>query len=213
MSTPVQIKRATWRLGARERGRLQALLVSIIIILLVIVLRPYYLHMIEIKDFQTCQNNLLKIGRALETYAKDWDDTLPLVEGWTDNVKTNMTSTTGTGFSIDAYFRCPKDHTTGQSSYLFNGMLAGLSPSVLQNSPELKKRRATLGRIDRAAAIIEKHGSLNNAHASITDWDAVAKMLDRPHKFSTMTGSCINGSFAVMSKNDEQLAALAGQRF
>jgi hypothetical protein len=208
-----QVRKATWRLGARELKRLQSAIIAIICILLFIALRPYYLSIIEIRNFSTCQNNMMKLSRAISTYAADWDDAFPIATTWMDAVRGNLAATSGTGFAADTHLRCPLDKTGAPSSYAFNSLMSGINPGFQQTEPEIVERRKQLGRLDRAPLVIERHASPMNAALPIEDWDSLALVFTRPHRIPAPTGLIIRGSKAVSSLNEEQLSSLAGKRF
>lgn len=212
-SPPPPARRATLRLGARERTRLQAGVILLIIALLVIALRPLLLHLIQVRDFQTCQTSVRKIAQALAIYNQEWDDSFPASASWLDAVRGRMTPTTGTGYQADYYLHCPRDHAGGECSYVYNELMQGLSPSVRQADPEKDARRRQLRRLDRAPVIVEKHGSPANAHAPLRDWDGVRDFMDRPHELPDATGSVILGSGRAWFQSNESLASLSGKRF
>lgn len=209
-----QVRRATWRIGARERARLQALVVGIVCLLLFFfVFRPFIGNVIERRDFQVCQTNMRQIAHAVRMYSGDWDDTLPAAAVWMDAARGFMNPTSGTGFSLERYFHCPRDRSGSASSYLYNDLLSGLSTSVRPGAAEEAQRLQAIRRPLDAPLVIEKHGSAENAHLPLPDWAAVGREMTRPHNLPTPTGSLVTGGGAVQSKNDEQLGALAGKRF
>src|SRR5437763_14767619 len=109
-------RKATKRMGPRERARLQWTVVAIVCLLLFfIVFKPWYDTLRNTRDFQTCQTNVLKISRAISTYIKDWDDTLPPAHAWMSSAGGFMSSTSGTGFDVRNYFICQLD-TSGNPS-------------------------------------------------------------------------------------------------
>jgi len=210
--TPPQ-RRATLRLGTRERVRLQALVIIVILVLLAVALRPLMQHLIQVRDFQVCQTNVRKIAQALAIYSQEWDDTYPAASSWLDAVRGRLTPTTGTGFGPEHYLRCPRDHKKGECSYVFNELMEGLSMTIRQTEPEIAKRRQRLHRLDRAVLIAEKHGSAANAHVPLENWDAVREFMDLPHELPEPTGSLILGSGRAWFQSRESLASLSGKRF
>jgi hypothetical protein len=209
-----QPRKATWRLGARERLNMQRLAVAIICVLLFIALRPYFLGVIQGKDFQTCQSNCRKISQGIALYMQMWDDSLPPAEGWTYNVQGNMGVTSGTGFNIQHYFRCPRDHSGAPSSYAYNDLLSGISFTTRPTEKEGKAQKPAITRPERAPLIIEKYGSPVNAHLSLPDWNAVRQNLTLPHDVPPApTGSIIFGGGRIGSRNSEELKELAGRKF
>lgn len=206
-------RRATLRLGARERARLQVAVILLIVVLLAVALRPLLDRLIQVRDFQVCQTNVRKIAQALAIYSQEWDDTYPAAASWLDSVRGRLTPTTGTGFSAEHYLVCPRDKKGGECSYVFNELMEGLSMSVRQTDPELAERRRRLRRLDRAVLIVEKHGSPANAHAPLADWDAVRAFMDLPHEVPEPTGSLILGSGRAWHQNRETLLNLTGKRF
>jgi hypothetical protein len=208
-----QPKKATWRMGARERMRIQSIVIGLICVLLFFAFRPYFIQLVERRDFQTCQSNLLSISRALTTYSADYDGTLPNSSGWMVAALGNMTARSNTGFEKDDLFHCPRDKSGSKSSYAYNELLEGLSLEVRSNKPEDEARRKEIGRLDRSVLVIEKHGSQMNAHMKLKDWDAVAEAMTRVHDVGGPTGSLIMGNGTPSSKNAEQLENLKGKRF
>lgn len=206
-------RRATLRLGARERVRLQALVILVILVLLAIALRPVLLNLIQVRDFQVCQTNVRKISQALAIYAQEWDDTYPEATTWLDAVKGRLTPTTGTGFKAEHYLKCPRDKKPGECSYVYNSLMAGLSTTTRDTDPEKAARRRQLRRLDRAVLVVEKHGASANAHVALKDWDAVRSYIDLPHEVPEPTGSLILGSGRAWYQNRESLQNLAGKRF
>jgi hypothetical protein len=209
----LQTRRATWRLGARERMRLQAVVIGIIVLLLILVFRPIVLLMIQIRDLQTCQTNVYKISRAIIQYREDWDDVLPLAEIWMNTAGAFVAGTSGTGFSAERYFHCPRDKSGSASSYAYNELLSGLSLSIRTQNAEEEAIRHKLRRPDRAALVIEKHGSPRNAHLPLTNWDEVRAAMTLPHATPEPKGSIIYGNGEVSTKSQEQLLNLQGRRF
>ena len=120
-------KKATWRMGARQRERLQWSVVGVIVVLLIIAFRPYYLHIVETREFQTCQSNALKIAGSVRRYMEDYDGTLPLGPNWMTSTQGYIATTSGTGFAIKDIFHCPLDDSKGESSYAFNSEVGGFS--------------------------------------------------------------------------------------
>jgi hypothetical protein len=125
----------------------------------------------------------------------------------------NMTARSNTGFRKEDSFHCPRDKSGSPSSYAYNSLLEGISPEVRSVHPEVEKRRREIGRLDRAALVIEKHGSPMNATVALKDWDAVAATITMPHDVGGMTGTLIFGNGSPGSKNREQLDNLKGRRF
>lgn len=208
-----QTRRATWRLGARERVRLQTLVIGVIVLLLILVFRPIVLLMIQIRDLQTCQTNVHKISRAITQYREDWDDVLPLAETWMHTAGAFVVGTSGTGFSAEKHFHCPRDKSGSPSSYAYNDLLSGLSLSIRAQSAEEEEIRRKLHRPDRAALVIEKHGSPRNAHLPLANWDDVRAAMTLPHFTPEQKGSIISGNGEVSTKSQEQLLNLQGRRF
>jgi len=206
-------RRATLRLGARELRRLQQIVAAVVCLLLYIVLRPYFIGLVETRDFQTCQSNLLRIGKAIRLYTDDWDATLPVASNWMDATITSMAASTGSGFKVESYFRCPRDHSGGVSSYIYNAACSGLAVTVRQLDAETQERRRKLGRLERAAIVVEHHGAARNTSMPMWDWDDVRETMTRPHNMPLHTGGAILGDLSPAWRTDEQLAALAGRGF
>lgn len=215
MDQPQQhARKATWRLDARLRGRIQAGVIALVVIILFFIFRPIYLLVVGTKDLQTCQVNMLKIARAFQQYAADWDETYPPANSWMTSALGNITATSGTGFQVSKYFQCPLDKSGSPSSYVYNDLLAGIAPNIQYpaGSPE-EQRRAGVRFPPRMPLVIEKHGSPDNAHVTLHNWDEVIKAMDLPHQIPDPVGSLINGVFGVERKADEQLRNSAGKRF
>src|ERR1051325_5605052 len=118
MSQP-QIRKATWRWGAREQMWANRIAVFVIILLLAFALRPFFLGLIERRDFVTCQTNVQRIARGLGMYANDYDSTLPIASSWMDAASGNMAAASGTGFKVEDLFHCPRDKSGAASSYAY----------------------------------------------------------------------------------------------
>lgn len=210
----VQAKKATLRLGNRERARLQAVLVVIICIMLwVIVFRPWLQSLIGNREFQNCQVNAQKIARALTMYQGDWDDAYPPGDRWTTAILGNMAATSGTGFELERYLKCPKDKTGGASSYSYNDLLAGINPSLAYSDPAKEAQRRKVRNPSRFPLIIEKHGSPLNSHLTLSSWDDVIREMNFPHTLPEPTGILINGQGNATRRTREQVTAQAGKRF
>ncbi len=196
------------------RTRLQWLVVAVICLLLLIALYPTYVHIRETRDLQVCENNMRKIAKALIMYMGDWDDTLPPGSTWMTGAAGFLTSTTGTGFSVETYFHCPKDSSGSPSSYCYNDLLEGINPKVKYRDDDKKdERRSFVRNPDRFPLIFEKHGSQANAHVRLDDYDALLQNLTRAHAMPEPTGVIITGSGSVIRRNDEQMVNLKGRKF
>lgn len=206
-------RRATIRLGARELHHMQTAVIVLILALLAIALRPYFLNTIQTRDFQICQSNMRSISQALQNYAIDWDGSYPPAQNWMDHAKAFLRGATGDPKAIDAAFHCPLDNTGGGSSYAYNALFGGLSPTLRSDDPKLLEQAAKLGRLERAVLVLEKHGSAANAHLDIPDWNAVRRELSRPHLLKSPTGSIIRGNGTVGSKSEQDLQELVDKRF
>jgi hypothetical protein len=200
-------------MGVRERMRIQAVVIGLICILLFFAFRPYFVQLVERRDFQTCQSNVLAIARAITTYSSDYDGTLPNGSGWMEAALGNMTARSNTGFKKEDFFHCPLDKSGSPSSYVYNDLLEGISPDVRSNKAQDEERRKAIGHLDRAVLVLEKHGSAMNAHVTLRDWDAVAEAMSTPHDVGGPTGSLVYGSGSPGSKNREQLENLRGRKY
>jgi hypothetical protein len=212
-----QAKKATIRLGARERGRLQAVLVVVICILLwFIVFRPWLQSLIGHRELQNCQVNAQKIARALTMYQGDWDDAYPPGSIWTTAILGNMAATSNTGFDLERYLRCPLDKSGTPSSYLYNDILGGINPSMRYNQkdePEKEARRLMVRNPGRFPLIIEKHGSPLNAFATIHNWDEVLQQMTFPHDVPDPTGIIVDGAGNPKRRTRKEVQEQAGKRF
>jgi hypothetical protein len=206
-------RRATIRFGPKQLSRINQAFIAIVVISLGVVLRPIYLRFLETRDSALCQANLLKISRGIQLYRGDYDDTLPLAANWQESAAGNMAATSGSGKSLESYFRCPKEKTGGATSYAYNRLVEGLSASIRQNDPEAEARRDRLGSLLRAPMVFEKHGGARNAFAELGEWSMVASTLDRPHLLESPTGWIVNGAGEVQSWSDERLQNMTGKRF
>jgi hypothetical protein len=156
-------------MGARQRERLQWAVVAAIVLLLAYALYPYYVHIVEVRDSQTCQSNMLKIARGISLYSTDHDDALPLGSSWTSTVQGYLAAQSGSGFKVTDIFHCPKDKTGSPSSYAMNDALDGYSPTHFNMTKEAAARLAEAqSRPDRMPLIFEKHGSAMDAHSRIS---------------------------------------------
>lgn len=206
-------RKATWRLGTRERMRLQTGVIVLICVLLAIALRPHLLGLIQTRDFVTCQTNVLKIGRAVQMYMQEWDDTLPVAGAWMDATEGNLAPTSGTGFEVATYFHCPRDRRESPSSYAYNELLAGLSLTARQKDAAHEARRARIGRLDRAPLIVERHGSERNAHLPLPDWDAVRRAMTFPHYVPEPTGTMVLASGRPWYRSRSDIPTESGPGF
>ncbi len=210
----VQVKKATLRLGSRERFRLQAVLVvAICIMLWVIVFRPWLNSLIENREFQNCQVNEHKIARALTMYHGDWDDSYPPGGNWTTAILGNMAATSGTGFDLEKYLKCPLDKTGSASSYAYNDLLAGINPNIAYDDPEKEAQRKNVRNPRRFPLIIEKHCSALNAHLTLKNWNDVIREMNFPHTLPEPTGILITGEGTASRRTRTEVKAQAGKRF
>lgn len=192
---------------------MQKIVIVIICFLLYLALKPVVMSMIQNRNFQICQNNVRKIAQGIKNYAGDWDDTLPNANDWQDAAESDITATTGTGFTVESYFHCPLDHTHDKCSYAYNSMLSGLSMNVLPGDIEGQKRLAEIGRLGYAPMVIEKYGGGENQSVQLKNWDDVANNLTRMHKVPEPTGSMIMGDLKATYRNNDELIDLEGRRF
>jgi hypothetical protein len=207
-------RKATWRMGARQRERLQWIVVGIICVLLVFAFRPTYIHIVETRDFQTCQSNILQISRGISLYSDDADGALPVGSSWADSVQGYLAARSGTGFKVQDIFHCPKDKSGKPSSYAWNKLLNGYATTHKNMSPEAEdKLKLTRARPERIPLVIEKHGSEQNASVEISDWNELKKELTRPHHVPEPTGSYILGGQKPTYVGEEKLAIRAGDKF
>ena len=208
------VRKATWRMGARQRERLQWAVVAAICGLLVFAFRPTYLHVVQTRDFQTCQSNVLQISRGISLYSDDADGALPLGSSWSDSAQGWLATRSGTGFKVQDIFRCPRDKSGKPSSYAWNTLLDGYSPMHKNMKPAAAKKLAdTESRPDRIPLVIEKHGSAQNATVEVLDWDDLGRELTRPHDVPDPTGSIITGGQKPSSVSQEKLSVRAGGKF
>ncbi len=206
-------KRSTWRIGLKERMWMQKVVIVFICFLLYMALKPVVMSMIQNRNFQICQNNVRKIAQGIKNYAGDWDDTLPNANDWQDAAESDITATTGTGFTVESYFHCPLDHTHDKSSYAYNSMLSGLSMNVRPGDIEGQKRLDEIGRLGYAPMVIEKYGGGDNQSVQLKNWDDVANNLTRMHRVPEPTGSVIMGDLKATYRNNDELSDLEGRRF
>jgi hypothetical protein len=208
------VRKATWRMGARQRERLQWVVVGIICILLVFAFRPTYEHIIQTRDFQTCQSNVLQISRGISLYSDDADGALPLGDSWADSVQGYLEPRSGTGFKVQDIFHCPRDKSDKPSSYAWNTLLDGYSPIHKNMKPGAQlKLENTESRPERIPLVIEKHGSEQNATVEVLNWNDLGRELTRPHLVPDATGSIITGGQKPSSVSQEKLGIRAGDKF
>jgi prepilin-type N-terminal cleavage/methylation domain-containing protein/prepilin-type processing-associated H-X9-DG protein len=108
---------------------IELLVVIAIIAILAAILFPVFARAREMARSTSCANNLNQIGKALQMYFTDWDETLNLFEGyftwgersgWTNRVRAyNKTQT---------LFQCPSD--THNFSYTLNSAATSLTPHI-----------------------------------------------------------------------------------
>lgn len=207
-------RRATWRMGARQRERLQWTVVAIICLLLIIALRPYYLHIIAVRNSQTCQSNMLQITRGLTVYGDDYDNAFPLAETWQSSLEGYLATHSGSGFKKSAIFHCPEDSSGTASSYAMNDLLSGYSATHQNLSPEAVEKLTQAGaRPDRIPLIFEKPGSQRDAHFTILDWDALARLIALPHDVPKPSAWIITGGLKPTMIDKEKLATKSGLKF
>lgn len=207
-------RKATLRLGARERSRLQTGLVIIICAMLFVAMRPVIGNLVNVREFQSCQTNVRTIAQALQLYSQEWDDSLPPAATWTDAALGYMAPRSGTGFKAEDYLHCPTDPTDAPCSYTYNSLVEGLSVTSRRSAgPEVERRRR-LGRLDRAPMIIEKHGSRLNTSLPLADWHAVRGSIGLSHPLATgPTGSIIYSSGRPWYRSSDELRELEGRKF
>lgn len=211
---PPVVRKATWRIGARQRERLQWTVVAVICGLFLFAVRPIYLNIGETRDFQTCQSHMLQIVQGLKIYEDDFDQALPRGDAWMTVTKGYMAAHSGTGFKVEDLFHCPKDNSGSKSSYAWNSLLDGYSSSAKKRDDSGQTAPASNIRPDRVPLVFEKHGSTDNAQAPITNWDDLAAGITLPHfNPDKPTGSIIFGNLAPSSVTKEKLAIRAGQKF
>jgi len=189
-------------MGARERWRLQALTIAIICILLFFAMRPYFLNIVEVRDLQNCETNMRKISRGISLYMKDWDGAYPPGPYWMNCIERYMDVTSNTGFKLSDYFHCPH-----------NDILAGIVPGEVARDPEKEAVRLKLRNARNFPLVIEKHGSVENAHVTMWDWDSLSRALTMSHKTPALTGVIVTGSGSVERKSADQLKELTGRKF
>lgn len=207
------VRRATLRLGARERYWLQWGVVALICAMLAIVLKPMLDHLIQVREFQSCQTNVYKISKAVAMYCQEWDDSLPQAANWSDVALGFMDSTSGTGFKVEKYMKCPLDHSPSVSSYLFNSAVQGLSLTVRSANAQQEASRRRLGHVAQTPMVIERHGSAANASAPMWDWSEVHARMTLPHSLPEATGSYIQAGGRPWRRTGEDLALLRDKRF
>src|SRR5258708_22488956 len=168
-------RRATWRLDARMRFRLQWLVIVIICVLLFFALRPTFINLQETRNLQFCENNMRKISHALTMYTGDWDGALPQGNTWMNNVQPYLPATSNTGFSASTYLHCPLDKSGSATSYCYNDLLEGIAPGVVSaGNSENEARRRSVKNAAKVPLIFEKHGSSANAHMRLRGYDDLA---------------------------------------
>jgi hypothetical protein len=190
--------KATRRIGLREARNLQRAVVAVVILLLFLALQPYYINLINIRNFQTCQSNVQKIAKGISIYRQDFDDTLPLAANWTDLIRPNIAETSNSGMKVEAYMKCPLDTTGGNCSYVFNKQVEGLSLTTEPREPEVLARRNSVGRLERTPILLEKHGSNQNAVVEIKNWAELKSAVSLPHIMPSPNGPRPTGVIATV---------------
>ncbi len=192
-------RKPTLWLGPKQRARLQTAVILLIVIVLVILLVPYFNGIAQMKNFQTCQNNLRKIQEAMQVYMGDWDGTFPLATNWSYAVSANMSATSGMAKSVSIYFKCPLDHSKKPWSYAYNTIYSGYNP----NSGETQftfgsgKNRQILPRPihpNSSPIIFEHFASNNNQHFLLRTWGDLRNNMTFPHMLPDPTGNYIAGN-------------------
>lgn len=191
----------------------QRVLVIAIIIILAIFLQPYFVGVIQRRDFVTCQSHVREIARGIGNYVSDWDQTLPVASTWMDSVAWNMAPPSNTGFKVEDLFRCPRDKSGAPSSYAYNTLLDGLPREGASKSQNIGERLKAIGRVDRAPLVIEKFGGARNAHVTLRNWNDVTSNMTLPHDLGSPTGSLITGDLKPTSRDKDQLDELRDKRF
>ena len=212
MSEP-KARKATLRLGPRERYWLQWIVVAVICAMLFVVLRPMLDHLVEVRDFQSCQTNTFKISKAIAMYSQEWDDALPQAGNWTDACLGYMDSTSGTGFQVEKYLKCPRDKTSSPSSYVFNRAVEGLSLSVRSENAAQEARRRRLVHVAQSPMVIERHGSGKNEHLFLWNWSDVKAQMTLPHSLPDATGSYVQAGGRPWRRTNDDLLQLSGKPF
>jgi prepilin-type N-terminal cleavage/methylation domain-containing protein/prepilin-type processing-associated H-X9-DG protein len=125
------------RLFCRAFTLIELLVVIAIIAVLAALLFPVFAHARERARQTACANNLRQIGKAVELYAGDWEDTLPLfrgyLHGWTSHSRWKVL--------IDPYlkdrsvWKCPSNPMTDAPDYSYV-VYPNVNPGSLNNVPE-----------------------------------------------------------------------------
>ena len=212
-SDPTVPRKATWRLDARMRERLQWAVVGVILILLFIGLRPFYFHIVHTRDFQSCQSNMLQIARGISLYSDDSDGALPLADGWMTVVQGYLAARSGSGFKVEHIFHCPRDKSGTVSSYAYNSVLSGYAATHRNMSDAAVAVLEKAGRPDRVPLVIEKHGSAMNEQVQVVSWKDLERFLTTPHDVPKPTGSIVTGGQKPSSVSTEKIAIRSGQTF
>jgi hypothetical protein len=208
------VRRATWRLDARMRFRLQWAVIAMICTLLVFALKPAFIHVRETRDLQVCENNMRKISQALKMYMGDWEGALPPGSTWMYNVQGNLAATSNTGFSVSTYFHCPLDHSGGASSYCYNDLLEGVAPGIAaEENSDKETRRMQVRNAFKIPIILEKHGSPENAHVRLLGFDDLAANITTVHELPEPTAVIMTGNGGVERITQERLMNSKGKKF
>lgn len=206
-------RRATWRLGARERLRLQGVFIAIICLLLFVAFRPYFVELGERKQLQLCESNLRKIAHGLAMYQDDWDGAFPQASSWMNSIGGLVQGTSGTGRQASDVFRCPLDHSGSATSYVYNDPLQGISLTESSRDPEKEARRSRLRNPSHLPLVIERHGSALNASVSVWDWDALANTITMEHRVPEATGVIVTAQGSMDRITRDVLSDRSGKRF
>jgi hypothetical protein len=206
-------RRATWRMGARERMRLQGVFIAIICILLFFAFKPYFVQLGERKQLQLCETNMRKIAHGMAMYQDDWDGAFPQASAWMNSIGGLVSSTSGTGRQTSDIFHCPLDHSGTATSYVYNDPLQGISLTEASNDPEKEARRKRLRNPGRMPILIENYGGALNASADVWDWDTLGRILTMEHKVPEPTGVIVTADGSVERITKDILTERSGKRF
>jgi hypothetical protein len=119
----------------------------------------------------------------------------------------------GSGFTVETYFHCPLDKSGSPSSYCYNDFPAGIAPNIQYMDPDKEARRASIRNPQRMPLVFEKHGSPENAHETVHNWDEFIRAAQFPHTVKESEGWLITGSYTPERRSIEQIRNLAGKKF
>ncbi len=155
-------KKATFRLGQRELGRISATVVVIISLALIFAGYRVFKNFKSQRDIVIAKENLHKIYTALNGYALDTNSHFPKADSWTDAAMGYLSAPPGTPGGKESYLHGPGD---GEDiGYVYNDQASEYDLDA--SSREDKKKTFDPGEMP---LLIEQVGAKPNAHMVIPE--------------------------------------------